>query len=300
MVRKLLYINFILFTTPSAGQRSWSNHTCGYLRTQYRKATLQNESEGCCGKPDSTIVLPEVDITGYGICGKQTINMTRGWQWTQYPAPLNVSRVLSVDTGFTGKNAIVWSANGTQMFGFVIGEITNGTIIGVTDIIDENDGVQTEILQGPCHFTLDAVTNPPSYDTYDPIRPPTVALYINSSCIGVLVTPNNFANLFDVTLDRRLYAAYKKECVPVLRESEYWYYEGLQYNCNGNISTHDLLEKVESNPNINVALWFNETYICAPATVVTYSTIRTAGNNIYRKQIICFQHENKTTCLFLR
>ena len=162
MVRKLLvlYINFILFTTPSAGQRSSSDHTCGYLRSQYRNATLQNESGGCCGKPDSTIVLvlPEVDITGYGICGKQTINMTMGWQWTQYPAPLNVSRVLSVVKEFTGKNAIVWSLNGTRMFGFVIGDITNdGTTIGVTGIRDENDGVQTEILPGQCHFTLDAI-----------------------------------------------------------------------------------------------------------------------------------------------
>ena len=97
MVRKLLvlYINFILFTTPSAGQRSSSDHTCGYLRSQYINATLQYKSGGCCGKPDSTIVLPEVDITGYRLPTMSRSNLTFNEHCSLYKGKLEDTDLIN-------------------------------------------------------------------------------------------------------------------------------------------------------------------------------------------------------------
>ena len=157
MLRKLLvlYINFILFTTPSVGQRSSSNRTCGYLRSQYTNAAVQNQSGGCCGKASDVLVAPDVDITGYGYCHTHSINMTAGWRWTQYPSPLKITQTPVVDPGFIGKNAIVWYPDGVQMFGFVIGNITDKTTIEVMGIKDDNNQDVSALQTGMCLFTLD-------------------------------------------------------------------------------------------------------------------------------------------------
>ena len=159
MLRKrlVLYINFILFAT-SLGQRSSSNRTCGYLRSQYTDAAVQNQPGGCCGKASDALVAPDNDITGYGHCDTHSIRMTAGWQWTQYPSPLKITQTLVVDPGFIGKNAIVWDPDGVQMFGFVIGNITDNTIIEVMDIRDDNNTDVSALPTGMCHFTLDKVT----------------------------------------------------------------------------------------------------------------------------------------------
>ena len=101
-----------------------------------------------------TQVGTEVDLTGYGMCGHDTISMSVGWTWTQYPEPLQIVSTYKVPVDFTGKNAIVWANN--TMYGFVIGNISD-TMIGVTDVRTEANIRLTELpFIGSCHFTLDA------------------------------------------------------------------------------------------------------------------------------------------------
>ena len=115
---------YILLTSLSIAS---SNYTCGYLKLQYASALIEGETSGCCGKSEDTVINPEVDISGYGTCDGDTLNITKAWEWTQYPSELDVTAVLTVDPDFVNKNAILWNEMG--MYGFVIAEITNGTII---------------------------------------------------------------------------------------------------------------------------------------------------------------------------
>ena len=154
---KMIMVTILLISFTHA-LASTEHNTCGYLKSAYLNAIVEGDTgqSGCCGKASDALVAPDIDITGYGYCDAHSINMTVGWRWTQYPSPLKISRTLGVNQGFTGKNAIVWSPDGFEMFGFVIGKITNNTLIEVTGIKNETDGDVPELPKGMCRFTLDA------------------------------------------------------------------------------------------------------------------------------------------------
>ena len=98
------------------------------------------------------------DISGEGICGAAGINFTKGWAWTQHPAPLEIHQVYTVPLGFKGKNAIAWLDD--TFVGFVVGDIlveNGGTLIKHGEIKNATDNklLKELPLQGVCHFTLD-------------------------------------------------------------------------------------------------------------------------------------------------
>jgi hypothetical protein len=100
----------------------------------------------------------KVDVSGYGTCTDDTINVTRAWVWTQHPAPLKVlelnaslfeeynitdpNRYLDY---FIGRNSVVWGFD-DDLEGF-----TPASRDGSVLTLDRNVHVQ-----GMCHFTLDS------------------------------------------------------------------------------------------------------------------------------------------------
>ena len=122
-----------------------SQYTCGYVRNQYRNAS-------CCGQPDNTTIEPAIDVSGYGHCSGNTIDVINAAAWTQYPTRSNVTAVSpdqlpDILSMFVGRNSIIW-ADDSDIVGFVVSDQTSGN-----KIVMEEERVHVD---GTCHFTLDS------------------------------------------------------------------------------------------------------------------------------------------------
>jgi hypothetical protein len=105
-----------------------------------------------------------IDLSGVGHCSGRTLNVTSAWSWTQYPSSPSVTEVSEVPEGFVGKNAIVWTGEGT--FDEFVVRGVDGMLVTADRDVD---------IRGSCHFTMDAA--PGSVDT-----PCTT----DNDCVGML------------------------------------------------------------------------------------------------------------------
>jgi hypothetical protein len=91
-----------------------------------------------------------VDISGYGTCSGNTIQVAKAWNWTQHPAPVEVESVPKdspLFSAFLQRNSIVWSEDGGDMQGVTPVSFEKGVLTTKEDLW----------TSGTCHFTLDAV-----------------------------------------------------------------------------------------------------------------------------------------------
>jgi hypothetical protein len=86
-----------------------------------------------------------IDLSGVGHCSGRTLNVTAAWSWTQYPSSPSVTEVSEVPDGFVGRNAIVWTGEGT--FDEFVVRGVDGMLVTADKDVD---------IRGSCHFTMDA------------------------------------------------------------------------------------------------------------------------------------------------
>jgi hypothetical protein len=95
-----------------------------------------------------------IDLSGVGHCSGRTLNVTAAWSWTQYPSSPSVTEVSEVPDGFVGRNAIVWTGEGT-FDEFVVRGVDGMLVTADKDL--NSDGI--------CHFTLDWVQTPTQFSS---------------------------------------------------------------------------------------------------------------------------------------
>lgn len=95
----------------------------------------------------------EIDISGYGTCDGKAIRVANMSTWTQYPAApvVEADPALEVVQTFEGRNSIVWAGDAELR------------IFRVARVREDDDGIVVTAdralhVQGPCHFTLDAIS----------------------------------------------------------------------------------------------------------------------------------------------
>ena len=105
----------------------------------------------------STIVLTKsddddtntaYDLSGHGICSTNTISVTNASYWVQFPSRNQPPKYYNnmINANFTGRNAIVWNANGSTFKTFKIANVSTPLIYSTQDLE----------INGSCHFTLDS------------------------------------------------------------------------------------------------------------------------------------------------
>ena len=103
-----------------------------------------------------------VDVSGYGTCFGDRVNVSKAWVWTQHPAPLEVQTLVdySMLKEFKGRNSIAWSDEGERLVGFDVKDVVGRTIVADRPLFGS----------GKCHFTLDAVLNR-GFSPFPPMPP---------------------------------------------------------------------------------------------------------------------------------
>ena len=140
-----------------------SQLTCGYLKDDYI-------SQGCCNKTKDEVLPPEIDISGYGHCTvikngdhdsiSTEIHVSRGWEWTQYPAPVMVKDASPEDYNlFVDRNLVLWTDQGPDgIFSTTVESVNSTTPHIIIKLANPIVGSRDQELPDDttCHFTLDA------------------------------------------------------------------------------------------------------------------------------------------------